>query len=63
VTTPAPDRFARAAVSSALLNAADTLAVEFPHIPHAVIYEKVGEARAIAARTLPNVQAYRAALE
>jgi hypothetical protein len=58
-----PDRLARAAVSSALLNAADTLVVEFPHVPHAVIYEKVGEARAIAARTLPNVEAYRAVLE
>jgi hypothetical protein len=47
----------------ALLNAADTLAAEFPHLPHAVVYEKVGDARPIAARQLPNVDAYREALK
>ena len=59
----ATDLYTRAQVSTALLNAADTIAAEFPHVPHAVIYEKVGDARAIAARRLPNVAAYREVLE
>jgi hypothetical protein len=59
----AADLYTRSQVSTALLSAADTLAAEFPHIPHSVIYEKVGDARAIAARRLPNVAAYREALE
>jgi hypothetical protein len=46
-----------------LLSAADTIAAEFPHLPHSVVYEKVGDARAIAARQLPNVAAYRQVLE
>jgi hypothetical protein len=59
----ATDLYTRAQVSTALLSAADTIAAEFPHIPHSVVYEKVGDARAIAARRLPNVAAYRDTLE
>jgi hypothetical protein len=59
----ATDLYTRSQVSTALLSAADTIAAEFPHIPHAVVYEKVGDARAIAARQLPNVSAYRQVLE
>jgi hypothetical protein len=63
MTSRTTDLYTRSQVSTALLSAADTIAAEFPHIPHSVVYEKVGEARAIAARQLPNVAAYRQVLE
>jgi hypothetical protein len=50
-------------VSRALLAAVDQLATEFPAIALPVIYERVGDARVIAARRLPNVAAYRDVLE
>jgi hypothetical protein len=50
-------------VSRALLAVVDKLASEFPDRPLAEVYVKVGEARVIAARRLPNVLAYRDVLE
>jgi hypothetical protein len=50
-------------MSRALLVAIENLVAEFPHIPLADIYVQVGEARAVAARQLPNVLAYQRALE
>jgi hypothetical protein len=52
-----------ALVSRALLSAVDGLADEFPDVPLAVVYDRVGDARPIAARKLPNVNAYRCELE
>jgi hypothetical protein len=49
--------------SHALLEVVDRLAAEFPHVPHVVVYETVGEVRPIAARRLPDVIAYRDSLE
>jgi hypothetical protein len=46
-----------------LLAAVDHLVAEFPHASLAEIYDPVGEARAVAARRLPNVLAYQRALE
>jgi hypothetical protein len=63
VASRTTDLYTRAQVSTALLSAADAIAAEFPHVPHSVVYEKVGDARAIAARRLPNVAAYRQVLE
>jgi hypothetical protein len=53
----------RLQTSRALLAAVDQLALEFPEVPLAEIYVRVGEARVAAARRLPNVSAYRDALE
>jgi hypothetical protein len=53
----------RLQVSRALLAVVDQLASEFPELPLAEVYVKVGEARVIAARRLPNVLAYRDVLE
>jgi hypothetical protein len=50
-------------VSRALLDVVETLAAEFPAVPLRVIYDKVGDARPISARYLPNVFAYSKALE
>jgi hypothetical protein len=52
-----------ALVSRALLSAVDELAEEFPHVPLRVVYDRVGDARPMAARKLPNVTAYRTELE
>jgi hypothetical protein len=52
-----------ARISAALLAAVDVLSAEFPEVPSAVIYEKVGEARGLAARYLPDVLAYQHEIE
>jgi hypothetical protein len=49
--------------SRALLAVVDTLMAEFPEVPLSVVYEHVGEARAVAASRLPDVEGYREALE
>ena len=56
-------RASLAQISAALLAAVDTLIAEFPEVPSAVVYEKVGEARGLAARRLPNLNAYQRAIE
>jgi hypothetical protein len=60
---PEPSAVARLDASRALLSVVDLLAREFPDIALPTIYEKVGEARGIAARHLPDVAAYRLAIE
>jgi hypothetical protein len=52
-----------AQVSAALLDAVDALTEEFPEVPVSIIYEKVGEARGVAARHLPDPVGYRLAIE
>ena len=52
-----------AQVSTALLDAVDALTEEFPEVPVSIIYEKVGEARGVAARYLPDPAGYRFAIE
>jgi hypothetical protein len=60
---PEPSNVARLDVSRALLSVVDLLAREFPDIALPTIYEKVGEAREIAARHLPDVIAYSREIE
>jgi hypothetical protein len=45
-----------------LLDVVDQLKAEFPEVPLSVVYEQVGEARAVAARHLPDVGKYRESL-
>ncbi len=52
-----------AQVSAALLDAVDALTEEFPEVPVSIVYEKVGEARGVAARYLPDPVGYRLAIE
>jgi hypothetical protein len=52
-----------ARTSAALLAAVDTLISEFPEVPTAVIYEMVGEARGLADRYLPDLDAYQHVIE
>jgi hypothetical protein len=54
-------RLAQASV--ALLDAVDVLVAEFPEVPSSIVYEKVGEARSLAARYLPDLTRYRQAIE
>ncbi|HTW20114.1 MAG TPA: hypothetical protein VME70_07890 [Mycobacteriales bacterium] len=56
-------RTALAQVSRALLAAVDTLLAEFPEVPSAIVYEKIGEARGTAAGHLPDLAAYQHAIE
>jgi hypothetical protein len=49
--------------SRALLAVVDRLKAEFPEVPLSVVHAQVGEARAVAARCLPDVEKYREALE
>jgi hypothetical protein len=63
MTSQSAHRTNLARVSAALLAAVDVLSAEFPEVPSAVIYEKVGEARGIAARHLPDLVAYQHEIE
>jgi hypothetical protein len=50
-------------VDRVLLDVVDQLAARFSHLPHVVVYEKVGDARTVAHRLLPDLAAYGAAVE
>jgi hypothetical protein len=50
-------------VSRVLLATVDRLAREFPDVAPHVVYEKVGAAREVAERRLPDLDAYAHALE
>jgi hypothetical protein len=52
-----------AGASATLLAAVDALGSEFPDVPSAVIYEKVGQALSLSARYLPELGAYRREIE
>jgi hypothetical protein len=56
-------RSTRAMISRALLNVVETIAADFPDVPLPVVYDKVGDARAMSAKYLPDVAGYRDALE
>lgn len=50
-------------VYSTLLDAADTLIAEFPDAPAAVVYDSVGAARQVADKSLPDLAAFKWAIE
>jgi hypothetical protein len=49
--------------SRALLDVVDRLSAEFPEVPLSVIHQKIGEARPVAVRHLPDVDRYQETLE
>jgi hypothetical protein len=61
--TAVSESVSRMQVSHAMIEVSDRLAAEFPEVPIAMIYATVGEAGEAAFSQLPNVAAYRFALE
>jgi hypothetical protein len=63
VTVRTADVSVSTQVDRVLLDVVDRLAARFSYLPHVVVYEKVGHARAAAQRLLPDLLAYGAAVE
>jgi hypothetical protein len=58
-----PQLYRLLAVNRAVLDVVDHLQLEFPKVPLLIVHKSVADARTVATRHLPNVAAFRDAVE